>query len=116
MIDKRKLIGEALTELVEQARTGGPKVRVGILAEGSELGSEELLRGAALAMAQDSRLQVVAIGAKTPGYETLEWIETTNREADMAAAMESALADGRIPLGDLERRGVGRRNGTCAGL
>jgi len=96
MTDKRKLIGNALAELVEQARSGGPKVRVGLMAAGSELGAEELLRGAALAMAQDSRLHAVAIGAKVPGYHDLEWIETSNGDEEIAAAMESALADGRI--------------------
>ncbi len=96
MMNKRKVIGDALAELVEQARTGGPKIRVGLMAAGSELGAEELLRGAVLATAQDPRLQVVAIGARAPGYDPLEWIETPNREADMAAAMESALANGRI--------------------
>jgi len=96
MMNKRKVIGDALAELVDQARTGGPKVRVGLMASGSELGTEELLRGAVLATAQDSRLQVVAIGAKLPSYDNLEWIEIPNCEADMATAMESALADGRI--------------------
>ena len=96
MMNKRKLIGDALAELVDQARTGGPKVRVGLMAAGSELGAEELLRGAVLSTDQDSRLQVVAIGAKVPGYDNLEWIEAPHCEADMAAAMESALADGRI--------------------
>jgi len=96
MMNKRKLIGDALAELVDHARTGGPKVRVGLMAAGSELGAEELLRGAVLATAQDSRLQVVAIGVKVPGYDNLEWIETPNCEADMTAAMESALADGRM--------------------
>ena len=96
MIDKRKLIGDALAELVDQARTGGPKVRVGLMAAGSELGAEELLKGAAFAMEQDSRLQVVAIGARVPGYDQLEWVETDACEADMAPAMEKALADGRI--------------------
>lgn len=96
MTNKGKLIGDALAELVEQARTGGPKVRVGLMAGGSELGAEELLRGAVLAMAQDSRLQVVAIGAKVPGYDNLEWIETPNCEADLVSAMEAALVDGRL--------------------
>jgi len=66
------------------------------MAAGSELGVEELLRGAVLASAQDPRLQVVAIGTKVPGYDSLEWIELPNCEADIATAMESALADGRI--------------------
>jgi hypothetical protein len=96
MMKKRKLIGEALAELVGQARSGGPKVRVGILAAGSELGAEELLRGAVLGATQDPRLEVVAIGAKVPGYDNLQWIETPACEEDIAKAMESALADGRI--------------------
>ncbi|MEA5113864.1 MAG: glycine/sarcosine/betaine reductase complex component C subunit alpha [Geobacteraceae bacterium] len=96
MSDKRQIIGEALAELVEQARTGGPKVRVGLMSAGSELGTEELLRGAVLAMEQDSRLQVVAIGAKVSGYDSLQWIETPGCEADMASAMESALAGGCV--------------------
>jgi glycine/sarcosine/betaine reductase complex component C subunit alpha len=96
MTNKRKLVGEALAELVAQARSGGPKVRVGLMAAGSELGSEELLRGAVLAMAQDSRIEVVPIGSRVPGCDHLHWIETPNCEADIAAAMEAALADGRI--------------------
>ena len=96
MTNKRNLIGDALAELVEQARTGGPKVKVGLMAGGSELGAEELLRGSILAMAQDPRLQVVAIGAKVPGYDNLEWIESPNCEADLVSAMESALQEGRL--------------------
>ncbi|MHB9074259.1 MAG: glycine/sarcosine/betaine reductase complex component C subunit alpha [Desulfobaccales bacterium] len=96
MMDKHKLIGDALAELVEQARSGGPKVRVGLMASGSELGTEELLRGAALAMAQDARLQVVAIGPRMAGGDKLEWLETPDCAADIAAAMEAALLDGRI--------------------
>jgi glycine/sarcosine/betaine reductase complex component C subunit alpha len=96
MINKSKLIGDALVKLVDQARTGNPKARVGLMAAGNELGAEELLRGAVLAMAQDFRLQVVAIGAEVPGYDCLEWIETPNSESAMAAAMEWALAEGLI--------------------
>jgi hypothetical protein len=96
MINKRKLIGHALTELVEQARTGRPKVRVGLMSAGSELGMEELLHGAALAMRQDAGLQVVAIGARISGDNNLEWIETHNSEAEISTAMESALDKGLI--------------------
>lgn len=96
MIDKRKIIGHALTELVEQVRTGNTSVHVGLMASGSELGAEELLRGATTAMQQDAKLQVVAIGARMSGYDNLEWIETPNTEADIAATMESALDNGLI--------------------
>jgi hypothetical protein len=91
MTNKHKLIGDALAELVEQARTGGPRVRVGIMSAGSELGAEELLQGAVLAMRQDVGLQVVAIGEMISGYDDLEWIETNNSEEEISDAMELAL-------------------------
>jgi glycine/sarcosine/betaine reductase complex component C subunit alpha len=90
------LVGDALADVVKVARGGYPQVRVGLMAGGSELGAKELLDGAALAASQDPRLQVVAIGARQPGYDALEWIETPEGEGDMVHAMESALADGRI--------------------
>jgi glycine/sarcosine/betaine reductase complex component C subunit alpha len=97
MTDKRKLIGDALAELVEQARSGGgPKVRVGLMAAGSELGTEELLQGAVQAMVRDPRMEVVLIGPRVPGYEQLKWIETPDCEGDISAATEAALTDGRI--------------------
>lgn len=102
--EKRKIIGAALAELVLAAKTGGPKVRVGLMAAGSELGSEELVRGAALAMENDPRVQVVGIGPlpKTAKGEALalpeglEWIETPDCETDVAKAMETALSDGSV--------------------
>jgi betaine reductase len=95
-MDKRQIIGEALAELLEQASTGGPKVCVGLMAAGSEHGTDELLRGATLAMEQDARLQIVAIGTKMPGYDQLQWIETPDGEAGITNAMESALAKGTV--------------------
>lgn len=95
--EKRKIIGAALAELVEAARSGGPKIRVGLMAAGSELGPEECLRGAVMAMAQDPRVQVVAIGPKPAELPAgLEWIETPACEADIAGAMEKALEEGVI--------------------
>lgn len=95
-MEKRRFVGSALAELVEQVRSSGPNIRVGLMVGGSELGTEENLRGAVLGMTQDSCLQVVAIGAKVTGYDNLEWIETTDCEADISAAMELALEKGYI--------------------
>ena len=95
---KRQLIGEALADLVASARTGGPKVRIGLMVAGSELGLGEFLNGAQMAMAQDPRLQVVGIGPK-PGAnvpEGMDWIETPDCETDVAKAMEKALSEGDI--------------------
>ncbi len=96
MMSNNKIISDALAELVDEARTGGKKVRVGLMAAGSELGSKELLSGAVLAMAKDVGLQVVAIGPKVDEYENLEWIETANCESDIILAMELAMTEGLI--------------------
>lgn len=96
MSEIRKLIGEALAEIVSDARSGGPRISVGLMAMGSELGAEELARGARMARENSSRLEVVMIGPKIPGYDDLAWIETPDCEEDVAKAMEKALSDGRI--------------------
>ncbi|MDR1921614.1 MAG: glycine reductase [Candidatus Adiutrix sp.] len=94
--DKRKIIGQALARVVERARGGIGRTAIGLMAAGSELGSKELLDGAVLAQAEDPRLKVTAIGPRTEGYDQLEWIETGDAEADIAAAMEKALSEGLI--------------------
>ena len=96
MTDKRGLIAEALEELVQAAKSGGPKVRVGLMARGSEHGPAELARAARSAQAQDPRLAVVLTGPRLEGFEDLEWIETPDCEADVAQALETALAEGRV--------------------
>jgi betaine reductase len=93
---KRLLIADALERVVEKARHGGPVCRVGLMAAGSELGQEEILRGARIAQEENSSLRVVAIGPRAAGYDDLEWIETPDCEADVAAAMEKALNEGAV--------------------
>lgn len=93
MTDKKKIIGEALAKVVERAKGGFERTVIGLMASGSELGAQELLEGARLAQSQDPRLKVLAIGPKTPGYDDLEWLETGDGDALIAAAMEKALND-----------------------
>lgn len=92
----RKIIGEVLGDIVGSARSGGPQIRVGLMASGSELGPEELARGAVLAQEARPGLRVVMIGPGVKGYEQLEWIETPDCEEDISGAMETALKEGRI--------------------
>ncbi|MDL2297519.1 glycine reductase [Synergistaceae bacterium OttesenSCG-928-D05] len=92
----KQLIGEALKEIIEEARGGVKKIRVGLMAHGSELGSEELARGALLVQENDPAVQVVMIGPKIAGYETLEWIETAQDENAISETMERALAEKTI--------------------
>ncbi|SMG26941.1 glycine/sarcosine/betaine reductase complex component C subunit alpha [Dethiosulfovibrio salsuginis] len=96
MSDVKKLIGDALAELVDAAKNGGPSVKVGLMASGSEHGPEELAKSGRLAQQQNQGVKVVMIGPKVEGYDDLQWIETDPCDADIAKAMETALSDGTI--------------------
>ncbi|MCF4150803.1 glycine reductase [Dethiosulfovibrio sp. F2B] len=96
MSDVKKLIGGALSEIIEAARTGGPRVKVGLMAHGSEHGPEELAIGGRLAQQNNQGVQVVMIGPKVEGYDDLQWIETDPCDADISKAMEAAISDGTI--------------------
>ena len=96
MSEIRNLVGKALADIVVEARSGGPRVPVGLMSMGSEMGGEELARGAMLAADGGSRVEVVMIGPKIPGFEELQWIETGSCEEEVSSAMEKALSEGRI--------------------
>ena len=95
---KRQLIADALADIVDKARHGGPVRKIGLMAAGSELGQEEILRGARLAQEENPALRVVAIGPRPSSgeYDDLEWIDTPDCEADIAAAVEQALNAGTV--------------------
>ena len=93
----KKIIGEVLAEIIEGVKSGCvKKISIGLMAYGSELGSEELLKGAALAMQNDPSVNVVPIGPKVEGFGQMEWIETPACESDISKAMEDALEKGII--------------------
>jgi betaine reductase len=94
--DQRTAIGQALAEVVESARSGGPKTTVGLTILPGEHDPRELLEGAVSAMRQDSRLAVVAIGPRQAGYDDLDWLETSPCEDQVFQAMDQALAAGRL--------------------
>lgn len=95
--ETKKIIGEVLSEIIEEAKSGcGKQTTVGLMAHGSELGSEELARGACLAMANDPSVKVIPIGPKLEGFDELEWIDTEPDEHAVAKAMEDALNKGMI--------------------
>jgi len=91
----QKTIGEELSRILAAAETGGPVIRLGLMASGSELGPEELAAGARLANG-DPGLEAVMIGPRIDGFDDLEWIETDDCEADIAGALDSALNDGAV--------------------
>lgn len=96
MSEVKRLVGEVLEEIISSAKSGGPTVRVGLMASGSEHGSLELCEGGRLAQRQLPGLKVVMIGPKSEGYDDLEWIETDDCEADVAKALEEALKTGKV--------------------
>lgn len=95
--ETKKIIGEVLTEIVESVKYGNfKKTKIGLMVYGSELGEEELLKGAFRAMQNDPSIEVVPIGPKLEGYENYEWIETQACESEVSEAMEKALRNGEI--------------------
>lgn len=92
---KREL-GKALLEIVAGAGGGLACIPVGLMSAGSELGREELLRGARLAMRLTPGLKVLPIGPILPGYEDLEWVKAEESEASITRAMDEALVSGHI--------------------
>lgn len=95
--DKRALVAKALHELVQMARGGGPKLRIGLMAHGGELPLFNYINGALQAMQKDARIQAVCIGPKPENFDAaLEWIETEADETVIAATMEKALEKGEL--------------------
>lgn len=90
----KKLLGEALNEIIETAKSGGKKYRVGLMASGSEHGSEEIAKGAAMALSNSSNVIPVLIGPKVKGYEDLEYIECS--ESEIPETLEACVKDGRV--------------------
>ena len=90
----KKLVGEALREIIESAKNGGHKVRVGLMASGSEHGTEEIAKGARLALQTSANVLPVMIGPKIAGYEDLEYIEC--EEKDIPAKLEEAVKSGEV--------------------
>lgn len=93
---KRMFIADALVGIVKKVRQGGPVFKIGLMAVGSELGAEEILRGGRLAQLEHPSLRVVAIGPRARGFDDLEWIETPDCETDVAEALEKAVREGTL--------------------
>ncbi len=96
MADKnvKNMIGNAFLDIAKAIETGdfGGKIRVGLTTLGSELGVENLVKGAEAA-ASDGTFEVVLIGEAT--NTKLEVIEATC-EADAAKKMEDLIDSGYI--------------------
>ena len=103
-MDKKALIGEILSEIVSDARSGrgAETLRIGLMSVGSEhasnddAGQGELVRAASLAMSLDKSIEVVMIGPKKISDTGLAWIETGDCEADISNGLNDAIASNRV--------------------
>ena len=74
--ETRRIIGDALREIVESAKSGGPRTRVGLMASGSELGPEELARRAVAAQEARPGLEAVMHRPRNEGLDPSRWTHT----------------------------------------
>lgn len=94
---KRQLIADALKRIVDTARQGGPTVRIGLMAWGSELGEAEIIAGGLLAQREFPHIRVVFIGPKPDtADDSLEWFETPDCEADIINSLQLAMDDNLV--------------------
>ena len=94
---KRQLIADALKRIVDTARQGGPTIRIGLMAWGSELGEAEIIQAGMLAQREFPHIRVVFIGPKPANADdSLEWFETPDCEADIINSLQQAMDDNLV--------------------
>ncbi|MDY0236893.1 MAG: glycine/sarcosine/betaine reductase complex component C subunit alpha [Gudongella sp.] len=91
----KSMLGKIFNDIAEGMETGqfGQKARVGITTFGSELGEENMLRGAEMAQKRDNSIEVVLIGPKMDTNLTQVVVET---EEEGYKKMEEMLDSGEI--------------------
>jgi hypothetical protein len=95
MKDVKNQIGEVFNEIADAILTGnfGAKVKIGLTILGSELGTEELVRGAHLASNKHNDFEIVLIG---PKVDTALKIVEVNEEDEMHKKMDELLDSGEL--------------------
>ncbi len=95
MKDVKNQIGEVFNEIADAILTGsfGAKVKVGLTTLGSELGTNELVKGAELAANKYNDFEIVLIG---PKVDTGLRIVEVDSEDDMHKKMDELLDNGEL--------------------
>lgn len=93
--DVKSMIGKVFADVADAMETGqfGQKVRVAVTTLGSELGVDNIVKGAEIAQARDSSSEVVLIGPKVDSELTQVVVED---EDEAASKMEELLDSGEI--------------------
>lgn len=91
----KTMIGKVFNDIADAMETGqfGQRVRVGITTLGSELGIENIIKGAEMAQSRDNSVEVVLIGPKVDSKLTQIVVET---EDQGYKKMEELLDSGEI--------------------
>jgi hypothetical protein len=91
----KKIIGDVFNQMAEGLETGSfaKRIRVGLTTLGSELGTEELVKGAELAAAKNPAIETVLIGSS--GNSSLRTVVVEDEEK-MHEKMEEMLDSGAI--------------------
>ena len=91
----KKIIGDVFNQMAEGLETGSfaKRIRVGLTTLGSELGTEELVKGAELAAARNPAIETVLIGSS--GNSSLRTVAVEDEEK-MHEKMEEMLDSGEI--------------------
>lgn len=91
----KTMIGKVFNDIADAMETGqfGNRVRVGITTLGSELGIENIIKGAEMAQSRDNSVEVVLIGPKVDSKLTQIVVETEDKGYKK---MEELLDSGEI--------------------
>ena len=91
----KQIIGKVFTDIADALETGqfGDRVKLGITTLGSELGIDNMVKGAEMAQMRDSSIEVVLIGPKVDSKLSQVIVET---EEEVATKMEQLLDSGEI--------------------
>ncbi len=91
----KQMVGKVFTDIADALETGqfGSRVKVGITTLGSELGIDNMVKGAEMAQMRDSSIEVVLIGPKVDSTLTQVLAET---EEEVSSKMEELLDSGEI--------------------
>ena len=95
MENVKVLLGEVFNEIADGISTGSfaPKVKVGLTILGSELGSQELIKGAEMAIKKYNDFEVVLIGQKSDTPLKTVYVDS---EEEMHKKMDELLDSGEI--------------------
>lgn len=91
----KAMIGKVFNDIAEGIDTGqfGKRIRVGVTILGSELGIENVVKGAEIAQKRDSTIEIVLIGPKVDSHLTQVIVET---EEESSKKMEELLDNGEL--------------------